>query len=151
MKKSIFAALAAILVSVCAFAQPLVVQDKDFEKFTKISVEDNFVVKFIKSATYSVTLKTDERIAAHVQAYVKNSTLYLILDEKGYSPELKKQLRQKGAAAPVLEAEVYMPTLNSVVLTDKAVLAACDNFEPLPPHPPGLGHWHSPHPVSSCG
>ena len=129
MKKSIFAALAAILVSVCAFAQPLVVQDKDFEKFTKISVEDNFVVKFIKSARYSVTLKTDERIAAHVQAYVKNGTLYLILDEKGYSPELKKQLRQKGAAAPVLEAEVYMPIINSVVLKDKAVLAACDNFE----------------------
>ena len=129
MKKSILAALAAILVSVCAFAQPLVVQDKDFEKFTKISVEDNFVVKFIKSDRYSVTLKTDERIAAHVQAYVKNGTLYLILDEKGYSPELKKQLRQKGAAAPVLEAEVYMPTVNSVVLKDKAVLAACDNFE----------------------
>ena len=129
MKKSIFAVLAAILVSVSAFAQPLVVQDKDFEKFTKISVEDNFVLKFIKSDRYSVTLKTDERIAAHVQAYVKNSTLYLILDEKGYSPELKKQLRQKGASAPVLEAEVYMPTVNSVVLTDKAVLATCDRFE----------------------
>ena len=129
MKKSIFAVLAAILVSVCAFAQPLVVQDKDFEKFTKISVEDNFVVKFIKSDRYSVTLKTDERIAAHVQAYVKNSTLYLILDEKGYSPELKKQLRQKGASAPVLEAEVYMPMINSVVLKDKAVIAACDRFE----------------------
>ena len=129
MKKSIFAALAAMLISMSAFAQPLLVQDKDYEKFTKISVEDNFVLKFIKSDKYSVTLKTDERIAAHVQAYVKNSTLYLILDEKGYSPELKKQLRQKGAAAPVLEAEVYMPTLNSVVLTDKAVLAACDNFE----------------------
>jgi hypothetical protein len=76
-----------------------------------------------------VTLKTDERIAAHVQAYVKNGTLYLILDEKGYSPELKKQLRQKGAAAPVLEAEVYMPTINSVVLKDKAVLATCDSYD----------------------
>lgn len=129
MKKSIFAALAAILVSVSAMAQPLVVQDKDFEKFTKINVEDNFVVKFIKSDKYSVTLKTDERIAAHVQAYVKNGTLYLILDEKGYSPELKKQLRQKGASAPVLEAEVYMPTMNSVVLKEKAVIVRCDNFE----------------------
>jgi hypothetical protein len=129
MKKSIFAALAAMLISASAFAQPLLVQDKDYEKFTKISVEDNFVLRFMKSDRYSVTLKTDERIAAHVQAYVKNGTLYLILDEKGYSPELKKQLRQKGAAAPVLEAEVYMPTINSVVLKDKAVLAACDTFE----------------------
>lgn len=129
MKKSIFVALAAILFSISAFAQPLVVQDKDFEKFTKISVEDNFVMKFIHSDRYSVTLKTDERIAAHVQAYVKNSTLYLILDEKGYSPELKKQLRQKGASAPVLEAEIYMPTVNSVILKDKAVIATCDKFE----------------------
>lgn len=129
MKKSIFAALAAMLFSVSVFAQPLLVQDKDYEKFTKISVEDNFVLKFIKSESYSVTLKTDERIAAHVQAYVKNGTLYLILDEKGYSPELKKQLRQKGAAAPVLEAEVYMPTFNSVVLKEKSVLASCDKFE----------------------
>lgn len=129
MKKSIFAALAAILVSISASAQPLLVQDKDFEKFTKVSVEDNFVLKFFKSENYSVTLKTDERIAAHVQAYVKNGTLYLILDEKGYSPELKKELRQKGAAAPVLEAEVYMPAMNSVVLKDKAVVAACDSFE----------------------
>lgn len=129
MKKSIFAALAAMLISLSASAQPLLVQDKDFDKFSKISVEDNFVLKFIKSDKYSVTLKTDERIAAHVQAYVKNGTLYLILDEKGYSPELKKQLRQKGAAAPVLEAEVYMPTITSVVLQDKAVIAACDSFE----------------------
>lgn len=129
MKKSIFAALAAMLIGASAFAQPLLVQDKDYEKFTKISVEDNFVLRFMKSDKYSVTLKTDERIAAHVQAYVKNGTLYLILDEKGYSPELKKQLRQKGAAAPVLEAEVYMPTINSVVLTEKAVLASCDQLE----------------------
>ena len=129
MKKSIFAALVAMLIGASAFAQPLLVQDKDYEKFTKISVEDNFVLRFMKSDKYSVTLKTDERIAAHVQAYVKNGTLYLILDEKGYSPELKKQLRQKGAAAPVLEAEVYMPTINSLVLTDKAVLASCDQLE----------------------
>lgn len=129
MKKSIFAALVAVLFSISAFAQPLVVQDKDFEKFTKINVEDNFVLKFINSDRYSVTLKTDERIAAHVQAYVKNSTLYLILDEKGYSPQLKKQLRQKGASAPVLEAEIYMPTITSVVLKDKAVVATCDRFD----------------------
>lgn len=109
-------------------AQPLAVQDKNFDKFTRISAEDNFVLKFYKSDSYSVRLKTDERIAAHVQAYVKNYTLYLILDEKGYSSELKKELRKKGAAVPVLEAEVYMPTLNSLVLEDKCVLIHSDLF-----------------------
>lgn len=129
MKKLILAVIAALLFGASALAQPLLVQDKNYEKFTKVNVEDNFVLRFIKADTYSVTLKTDERIAAHVQAYVKNSTLYLVVDEKGYSSELKKELRKKGAAAPVLEAEVYMPTINSIVIKDKAVLASCDKFE----------------------
>ena len=129
MKKTILAVIAALLFGASAFAQPLLVQDKNYEKFNKVSVEDHFVLRFIKSDRYSVTLKTDERIAAHVQAYVKNSTLYLVVDEKGYSAELKKELRKKGAAAPVLEADVYMPTINSVVMKDKSVLASCDRFE----------------------
>lgn len=129
MKKIILSIVAALLFGASALAQPLLVQDKDYEKFTKISVEDNFVLRFIKSDRYSVTLKTDERIAAHVQAYVKNGTLYLAVDQKGYSSELKKELKKKGAAAPVLEADVYMPTVSSVVMKDKAVLASCDRFE----------------------
>ena len=94
MKKLILAVMAAFLFGLSAFAQPLLVQDKDYEKFTKISVEDYFVLRFIKADRYSVTLKADERIAAHVQAYVKNGTLYLDLDEKSFSSELKKALRQ---------------------------------------------------------
>ena len=37
-------------------------------------------------------------------------------------------MRQKGAAAPVLEAEVYMPSFNSLVIKDKSVLMHCDKF-----------------------
>lgn len=129
MKKLILAVMTALLFGVSAFAQPLLVQEKNYEKFDKISVEDNFVLRFIKAGTYAVTLKTDERIAAHVQAYVKNSTLYLVLDEKGFSSDLKKELRKKGAAAPVLEADIYMPSVNAVVLKDKSVLVSCDRFE----------------------
>lgn len=128
MKKVLMTMLAVFLWGTVSMAQPLAVQDKNFDKFTRISAEDNFVLKFYKSDSYSVRLKTDERIAAHVQAYVKNYTLYLILDEKGYSSELKKELRKKDAAVPVLEAEVYMPTLNSLVLEDKCVLIHSDLF-----------------------
>lgn len=119
---------AMLLMGASAFAQPLLVQDKDFEKFLSLNVESDFIVKLVKSDSYAVKLTTDERIAAHVQAFVKNGTLYLILDEKGYTPELKKQLRQKGAAAPVLQAEVYMPTLNSLVMSGKSQLVHCDSF-----------------------
>lgn len=129
MKKLILAVMTALLFGASAFAQPLLVQEKNYEKFDKISVEDNFVLRFIKAGTYAVTLKTDERIAAHVQAYVKNGTLYLVLDEKGFSSDLKKELRKKGAAAPVLEADIYMPSVNAVVLKGKSVLASCDRFE----------------------
>jgi hypothetical protein len=129
MKKLILAVMTALLFGASAFAQPLLVQEKNYEKFDKISVEDNFVLRFIKAGTYAVTLKTDERIAAHVQAYVKNSTLYLVLDEKGFSSDLKKELRKKGAAAPVLEADIYMPSVNAVVMKGKSVLASCDRFE----------------------
>lgn len=120
--------LAVLFLGTVAFAQPLKVHEKNFDKFSRVSVEDNFVLRFYKSDSYSVKLKTDERIADHVQAYVKNATLYLILNEKDYSSELKKELRQKGAAAPVLEAEVYMPTLNSLIIKDKAVLMHSDVF-----------------------
>ena len=129
MKKLILAVVTALLFGASAFAQPLLVQEKNYEKFDKISVDDNFVLRFIKAGTYAVTLKTDERIAAHVQAYVKNSTLYLVLDEKGFSSDLKKELRKKGAAAPVLEADIYMPSVNAVVMKGKSVLASCDRFE----------------------
>lgn len=128
MKKLIFMIAAMLLMGASAFAQPLLVQDKDFEKFLSLNVESDFIVKLVKSDSYAVKLTTDERIAAHVQAFVKNGTLYLILDEKGYTPELKKQLRQKGAAAPVLQAEVYMPTLNSLVMSGKSQLVHCDSF-----------------------
>lgn len=128
MKKTLTAIVAILLAGVCAAAQSLLVQEKSYERFTQVNAEDNFILKFYHGNSYSVTLKTDERVAAHVQAYVKNDVLYLILDEKGYSPELKKELRQKGVPAPVLEAEVYMPQFNSLVLKNKTVVAHCDSF-----------------------
>lgn len=128
MKKTLTAIVAIFLAGVCAAAQSLLVQEKSYERFTQVNAEDNFILKFYHGNSYSVTLKTDDRVAAHVQAYVKNDVLYLILDEKGYSPELKKELRQKGVPAPVLEAEVYMPQFNSLVLKNKTVVAHCDSF-----------------------
>lgn len=128
MKKALMTFFVLLLMEAMSMAQPLMVQDKNFDKFTRISVEDKFVLKFYKADSYYVKLKTDERIAAHVQAYVKNGTLFLVLDEKGYSSDLKKELRQKGATAPVLEAEVYMPTFNSLVLEDKCTLVHSDLF-----------------------
>ena len=128
MKKTLFALMAAMLFCVSAVAQPLDVQKKNVENFANVSAEDYFVLKFIYSDTSSVTVRSDLRIAEYVHTYVKGGTLYLELDEKKFSKELKKELKQKGAATPVLEADVYLPAVNSITLKDKAVLTVLDGF-----------------------
>ena len=127
MKKSIVLIIACMLLgAVSAMAQPQKVIAKDFERFYTIKVQDKFVVKLTSSDKYAVRIVCDERIAAHVQAYEKNGVLNLILDEKGYTKELKKQLKQKGAAQPTLEAEIFVPEIKSLILTDKVLLTRCD-------------------------
>ena len=126
MKKSILIVFACIVSCFVASAQSQKVIKKEFEKFSTVKVEDNFIVKFYNSEKYFVNIKVDERIASHVQAYEKGNTLYLILDEKGYTKELKKELKQKGATQPVLEAEIHMPTVESLILTDKTVVLHSD-------------------------
>lgn len=129
MKRLVILIAGLLLMGNAAIAQPLLVQDKNFDNFSTIKVEDKFVVKLVHSDSYAAKISSDERIAAYVQAYVKNGTLYLLLDEKGYTPELKKQLRQRGAAEPVLEVEIYMPTFNSLILSDKTSLVSCGDFQ----------------------
>lgn len=128
MKRVFLALVVAMLCGVCAVAQPLDVKKKNVENFSNIDVEDYFVLKFYPSDTCSVTVRSDLRIANFVQAYVKGGTLYLSLDEKNYPSDLKKALRKKGAATPVLEADVYLPTMNSVTLKDKVLLTMLEEF-----------------------
>lgn len=130
MKKSIILAISCILFgAVTAMAQPQKVISKDFERFSTVKVQDKFVVKLTNSSKYAVRIICDERIAAHVQAYEKNGTLHLVLDEKGYTKELKKELKQKGAAQPVLEAEIYMPEIKSLILMDKVLVTNSDEIK----------------------
>lgn len=126
MKKSLVLIVCGLLFGVVASAQPQKLIEKEFEKFSTVKVEDKFDVKIIRADKYAVRINVDERIAAHVQAYEKNGTLYLILDEKGYTKELKKQLKQKGAAQPVLEAEIYLPEVKSLIFSDKVFVRHCD-------------------------
>ena len=126
MKRSLLFIISCLLFGVMASAQPQKVIEKSFEKFSTVKVQDKFVVRLINSDRYAVRVNVDERIASHVQAYEKNGTLYLVLNEKGYSKELKKELKKKGAAQPMLEAEVYMPEIKSLIFTDKVMVAYSD-------------------------
>lgn len=121
--------ISCLLFGVMASAQPQKVIEKEFEKFSTVNVQDKFVVRLIRSDKYSVRINVDERIAAHVQAYEKNGVLYLVLNEKGYTKELKKELKQKGAAQPVLEAMIYMPEINSLIFSDNVTVAYSDELK----------------------
>lgn len=125
----IICVISCLLLGVMASAQPQKVIEKEFEKFSTVNVQDKFVVRLIRSDKYSVRINVDERIAAHVQAYEKNGVLYLVLNEKGYTKELKKELKAKGAAQPVLEAMIYMPEINSLIFSDNVTVAYSDELK----------------------
>lgn len=130
MKKMIFAVVFLLLAGRgSVFGQSDIVQEHDYERFNAVNVSDYFAVNLYASDRYSVKIVSDERIAPYVKAYVKNGTLFLDLDEKGYTPELKKALRAKGAAKPNLKAEVYMPALNSLVLKEKSVITKSEGLK----------------------
>lgn len=129
MKRMIICIISCLLFGVMSSAQPQKVIEKEFEKFSTVNVQDKFVVRLIRSDKYSVRINVDERIAAHVQAYEKNGVLYLVLNEKGYTKELKKELKQKGAAQPVLEAMIYMPEINSLIFSDNVTVAYSDELK----------------------
>ena len=126
MKKLLFVLIAALVTSFAANAQASLVQENDYESFSSVNVSDDFSVKLINSPKYSVKTVSDERIAPYVVCYVKNGVLYVSLDRKSFSQELKKQMRVKGTAAPILEAEIYCPTIKSLEMSGNANLKLAD-------------------------
>lgn len=126
MKKFVFTLALAVMTAFASYAQASLVQENDYESFSSVNISDDFVVKLNTSHKYSVKTISDERVAPYVVCYVKNGVLYVSLDRKSFSPELKKQLKVKGAPKPVLEVEVYFPTIKSLELNDNAHVQIAD-------------------------
>jgi len=134
MKSVLTFVLALFMTAVTMSAQQTVVQNKDLDAFTSVKMDDKFSFRLKNSPTYSVRIIADERIADYVRPVVKGGTLSMVLDEKKYPDELKKALKAKGAAEPVLEIEIYAPTIKKLELKNKAILMDAerlkvDNFE----------------------
>lgn len=126
MKKFVLTIALAVMTAFAAAAQANLVHVNDYEGFNAVSVSDDFVVKLNTASKYSVKTITDERISAFVVCYVKNGTLYVSLDRKSFTPEIRKQLKVKGAPKPLLEVEIYFPTIKSLELSDNTNLQICD-------------------------
>ena len=126
MKKLFFALALAVITAIAANAQASLVQENDYESFSSVNISDDFIVKLNSSDKYSVKTISDERVAPFVSCYVKNGVLYVSLDRKSFTPELKKQLKAKGAAKPVLEVEVYFPSIKSLEMSGNTNLQIAD-------------------------
>ena len=126
MKKLFIAVALAVITAIAANAQASLVQENDYESFSSVNISDDFIVKLNSSDKYSVKTISDERVAPFVSCYVKNGVLYVSLDRKSFTPELKKQLKAKGAAKPVLEVEVYFPSIKSLEMSGNTNLQIAD-------------------------
>ena len=93
MKKLFIAVALAVITAIAANAQASLVQENDYESFSSVNISDDFIVKLNSSDKYSVKTISDERVAPFVSCYVKNGVLYVSLDRKSFTPELKKQLK----------------------------------------------------------
>jgi len=129
MKTRLISLALAVMASATMYAQQTVVQNKDLDSFTTVSMTEKFSFRLKTSPSYSVRIISDERIADYVRPVVKNGVFSVFLDEKKFTPELKKELKAKGAAEPVLEIEIYAPYIKKLELKDKAVLLDSDQLK----------------------
>lgn len=121
MKRMIYAAgttLAALL-----FCMPLGAQnetaEKEFSTFTSLEVGGYFQLNLVISDEYKAEWTTDKKIIDYVDIYCRNKVLHIGMSDEGLS-YIKRNY--KSGSAPALTATVYVPTLNSISLSDNAIL-----------------------------
>lgn len=124
--KSLYVAiLAAASTSVLSVAQTRTIEH-EYSEFDAISVSDGFKVTMVEKDGYNAKFKVSEALESYIECYVKGGTLYIGLDDKSVPKEVKKSFKGKNSDEPVLEATVYVPSLNSVTLSDDCTFS-CGN------------------------
>lgn len=96
-------------------------------EFNALNVEDDFEVTVCQGA-YGIRLTVDTDLAPYIEKYVKAKTLYISYDEKSVPKDVKKLYKGKGAQIPVFRVVVYVPTLESITLSDNVSLTGTDPF-----------------------
>lgn len=129
MKRTIVSLFLAFTAIATMSAQQTVVQNKDLDAFSTVTIGEKFSFRLKSAPTYSVRIISDERIAEFVRPVVKNGAFSITLDEKKYPAELKKALKAKGAIEPFLEVEIYAPTVKKLEIKEKAVMLDADDIK----------------------
>ena len=125
IKSLCVAILAAASTSVLSVAQTRTIEH-EYSEFDAISVSDGFKVTMVEKDGYNAKFKVSEALESYIECYVKGGTLYIGLDDKSVPKEVKKSFKGKNSDEPVLEATVYVPSLNSVTLSDDCTFS-CGN------------------------
>ena len=125
IKSLCVAILAAASTSVLAVAQTRTIEH-EYSEFDAISVSDGFKVTMVEKDGYNAKFKVSDALESYIECYVKGGTLYIGLDDKSVPKEVKKSFKGKNSDDPLLEATVYVPSLNSVTLSDDCTFS-CGN------------------------
>lgn len=124
--KSLFAVFFAVTsMPALSVAQTRTIEH-EYSEFDAISVSDGFKVTMVERDGYNAKFKVSDALESYVECYVKGGTLYIGIDDKSVPKEVKKTFKGKNSDGPILEATVYVPSLNSITLNDDCTFS-CGN------------------------
>ena len=120
--------LGAPLRSAAQVLSPLML-DKDITvtEFNALNVSDDFEVTVARGA-YGAHLTVDKELSPYVEVYVRSRTLFISFDEKAVPRDLRKLYRGRGGLTATFRVTVYTPDLQSVTLSDYAILTGTEDF-----------------------
>lgn len=113
--------------AIAGFSQTRTVEH-DFPPFDGIEASDGFKVSISRSDTFGAKLTIDDALESYVQCYVRSGVLHIGLDEKNVPKDVKKQYKSRNSQGPTLVAVVYLPTLNTLALSDDCEFYSANNL-----------------------
>lgn len=126
--KSLFAAIFAVTsMSALSMAQTRTIEH-EYSEFDAISVSDGFKVTMVERDGYNAKFKVSDALESYLECYVKGGTLYIGIDDKSVPKDVKKSFKGKNSDGPILEATIYVPSLNSITLNDDCVFSCSNNL-----------------------
>ena len=102
--------------------------EHEYSEFDAISVSDGFKVTMVERDGYNAKFKVSDALESYLECYVKGGTLYIGIDDKSVPKDVKKSFKGKNSDGPILEATIYVPSLNSITLNDDCVFSCSNNL-----------------------
>lgn len=96
---------------------------RDYEAFTGVEVSGAFSVELEEGESYSLSITADEPLHDFIEAYVEDGVLKVSLDERDFTPEVRRHYRSRLTEASVCKAVITVPSaLRECSLKGKTML-----------------------------